>query len=253
MSERTVVFFTTDHGISHARGKQFLYEEGTRVPLLVWAPGRVHPDSRDELVAHIDTAATSLYFAGIPLPDHLEARPLFGPDAEPREYVVSARDRCDETVDRVRSVRRGRFSYIRNYYPNRPYLQPCAYKDHKEILIRLRELHSDGKLDRHQSLILGATRPREELYDLEKDPHELDNLAGDPAYSADLAVIRASLARWVVESGDRGARPEPAAVYDDSMRVYFENQRRKFGAGHPRIRVFENNIALMKRWAEQGK
>ena len=44
-----------------------------------------------------------------------------------------------------------------------------------------------------------------------------------------------------------------AGHYDDAMRVYFENQRRKLGADHPRIRVFESNIALMKRWAEQGK
>ncbi|HOL75844.1 MAG TPA: sulfatase [Candidatus Hydrogenedentes bacterium] len=61
----TVVFFTTDHGISHIRGKQFLYEEGTHVPLIVWAPGRISGGNiRREWVAHIDIAATRCILRG---------------------------------------------------------------------------------------------------------------------------------------------------------------------------------------------
>ena len=67
--------------------------------------------------------------------------------AEQRNYVISARDRCDETVDRIRSVRQGTFKYIRNYYPKRPHLQPSQYKDSKPWMPVLRQLHAEGKLN----------------------------------------------------------------------------------------------------------
>jgi arylsulfatase A-like enzyme len=252
LADNTIVFFLTDHGVSHVRGKQFCYEEGARVPLIVWAPGRLSGDIRSELVSHIDIAASSLHFAGVPIPKHLEARPLFGPGAKPRDFVVTARDRCDETVDRIRSVRKGRFNYIRNYLWQRPYLQPSVYKDKKEIVIRVRALHAEGKLNRDQSLMLAESRPQEELYDLEKDPYELNNLAGDEGHATVLAEMRGILDRWVVDSGDHGATPESEEVYDDAMEVYFETKRSKDGADHPGIRVFESNIAQMKRWAAEG-
>jgi arylsulfatase A-like enzyme len=161
--DNTVVFFLTDHGISHARGKQFLYEEGLKIPFVVWAPDRLKSAVRDELIAHIDLAATSLHFAGIDIPKHMHGRPLFGAAAKPRRFVVSARDRCDETVDRIRSIRMGNYKYIRNYLPNRPYLQPCAYKDAKPFMPILRELHQAGKLNAAQSLHMADVRPKEEL------------------------------------------------------------------------------------------
>ncbi|HBF17307.1 MAG TPA: sulfatase, partial [Verrucomicrobiales bacterium] len=122
--DETIIFFLTDHGISHARGKQFLYEEGVLIPFIVWAPERFKPEKRNDLIAHIDMSVTSLDLAGIKIPAHMQGRPLFGESAKPREYVVSARDRCDETVDRIRGIRQGDFKYIRNFYPKRPYLQP---------------------------------------------------------------------------------------------------------------------------------
>jgi arylsulfatase A-like enzyme len=140
----SVQYFMTDHGISQARGKQFLYDEGAKIPFIVWDPKRVKSGAVcDDLVAHIDMSATSLYFAGIDIPQYMQARPLFGPMAEKRQYVVCGRDRCDETVDRIRSVVKGNYKYIRNFYPDRPYLQPCAYKDHKPFMKTLRQLYAN--------------------------------------------------------------------------------------------------------------
>lgn len=250
-AENTVVIFMTDHGISHARGKQFLYEEGTRIPFIVWAPGRLPGGTvRRDLVAHIDMAATSMRFAGIPIPAHMESRPLFGPDARARDYVISARDRCDETVERLRSVRKGRYTYIRNFLPQRPHLQPNAYKDGKDIVIRLRELHAEGKLAGHPAERLFVTpRPEEELYDRQTDPWEMDNLAGDPAHANTLAEMRGILDAWIRETNDRGQKPEPEAVYDADMAVYLKSRE-----GNPeRIRELRQNIAQMKAWAAEGK
>ena len=86
------------------------------------------------MVVHIDMAATSLTLAGIAIPKWMQGKDFLAKDYNRQEYIVSARDRCDETVDRIRCVRTDRYKYIRNFYPERPYLQPCAYKNKKEIL-----------------------------------------------------------------------------------------------------------------------
>ncbi len=210
IADNTVVFLWTDHGISHARGKQFLYDEGILVPLVIRQPGVIKPGTvREDLVSHIDIAATSLYMAGIPIPDYMQGRPLFGPDYRPRANIFAARDRCDETLDCIRCVRTSRYKYIRNFYPNRPHLQPNRYKDGKKIIKTMRNLFAEGKLDLVQGRVLAPTRPTEELYDLANDRHEIKNLAGLPKYEAVLKRMRSQLKKWIVETGDVGLIPEP--------------------------------------------
>ncbi len=249
--ENTIVFFLTDHGISHARGKQFLYEEGLLIPFVVWGPGLL-PEAgiRDELIAHIDIGATSLQLAGIEIPDTMQGRPLFGANASPRDYVVSARDRCDETVDRIRSIRKGDFKYIRNFHPQRPYLQPSLYKDSKPFMPVLRELYAAGELNAVQSLQMAETRPEEELYDLSADPWEIRNLAADSVYRVRLLEFRALLEQWVEDSDDQGRFPEPESMYDSDM----EGPLKKIRKQSPEnAAILKSNIALMKRWQAEGK
>ncbi len=136
--DNTLIIFITDHGISHARGKQFLYNEGTHIPFVVRGPGIEKGKVRDDLIEHIDMAAISLAASGIALPPMMHARNVFAENYEPRDAVFAARDRCDETIDRLRSVRTDRFLYIRNFYPLRPHLQPSNYKDGKSIVQTLR-------------------------------------------------------------------------------------------------------------------
>lgn len=250
--QNTVIFFMTDHGVSQARGKQFLYDEGAMIPFVVWAPGRIEAGTvRDDPVAHIDAAATSLQFAGIDVPDYMQARPLFGSQALPRDYVVCARDRCDETVDRIRSVRKGNYKYIRNFYPRRPYLQPCAYKDEYPFMKALRRLHKEGKLNEIQSLHLAESRPEEELYDLSADPWEIHNLAGEPEQREKLRELRALLCNWIIESDDQGRFPESEAMYDSDMNAYIESQLRRGRTEY--AQEIQDNIRLMKEWRDQGK
>lgn len=246
--DQTVVFFMTDHGISHARGKQFLYDEGIHVPFVVRGPGIAKGKVRDDLIEHIDLAATSLALAGIPVPKPMQGRNVLAADYAPRDAIFSARDRCDETVERIRSVRTEQFKYVRNFYPNRPHLQPNRYKDNKAIVKKLRELYAAGKLDAIQEkLLFSPTRPPEELYDLAADPHEVNNLAADPAYRKTLEEMRARLDRWMADTNDRGRAPEPEKMYDSDMAVYVGN---KVG---PQNEVLRKNIELMKKWAREGK
>lgn len=246
-ADNTVVLFMTDHGISHARGKQFLYDEGLHVPLVIAGPGIAHGEIREDLVEHIDIAATSLALAGIAIPASMQSRNLLSPSYEPRDAIFAARDRCDETVDHIRCLRTDRYKYIRNFLPDRPHLQPNRYKDGKDILMALRAAHAAGTLDATQATLFEPTRPAEELYDLEQDPHELNNLATDPAYREQLLAFRGRLDAWIVETNDHGAESEE--MYDSDMAVY----RNPKAAGSPAEEILRKNIELMKQWAAEGK
>ena len=244
--DETVIILCGDNGISHARGKQFLYDEGTWTPLVVRGPGIARGGVRDDLVELIDIAAVSLAAAGIPPPATMQARDLFAADHRPREAVFAARDRCDETVDRIRSVRTDRFLYIRNFHPRRPLLQPNAYKDSKSILQTLRAWHDARRLDPLQErLLFSPTRPEEELYEWPADRWQVNDLAADPAHRETLAELRARLDAWMAETHDPG--PEPQAMYDSDKTVYLG---RPWDARTDSIR---HTIALMKAWAEEGK
>lgn len=248
--DQTIVVFLTDHGISHARGKQFLYDEGMHIPLVMRGPGVPKSLVRDDLVEHIDLAATSLAWAGIEIPTMMQGRNLFTAGFQPRDAVFAARDRCDETVEHIRAVRTAQFKYVRNFLPERPHLQPNNYKDGKSIVQTLRALHAAGKLDPLQErLLFSLPRPKEELYDVVADPFETRNLADDPQQRATLEQLRARLDRWIIDTGDRGNTPESAAMYDSDMRVYVGEKK---GDDEKRGEV-ERNIAQMKAWAAQGK
>lgn len=247
--ENTYIFFITDHGISHARGKQFCYEEGMRIPFIVAGPMVKAGTVRDDLIVHIDMAATSLALAGIEIPEYLQSVDLFSTDYQDREYVVSARDRCDETVDRIRGLRTARYKYIRNGLPERPYLQPNRYKDGKPIIKAMRRLHKEGALSEAQSLIMSETRAAEELYDLQKDPNELHNLAGETQSAAVLADLRGKLDQWIESTGDLGQQDESESVYDSDMELYSQ----AIGKKPEQVEILLRNIALMKQWKFEGK
>lgn len=240
--DSTLVIFMTDHGISHARGKQFLYDEGTHIPLVVRGPGIAAGALREDLVEHIDLAALTLAAAGLEVPTSMQGRDLFAKDYQPRTEVFAARDRCDETVEKIRSLRTDRFLYIRNFHPQRPHLQPNRYKDGKDIVIALRAAHDAGTLPPlTESLLFAPTRPAEELYDTQVDPWQNNNLAGDPTHADTLADLRARLDQKLIDTKDPA--PESEAMYDSDMAEYLK----KADA------AIEANIAQMKRWAAEGK
>jgi len=240
--ENTLIIFMTDHGISHARGKQFLYDEGTHVPLVLRGPGIPAGQVREDLVEHIDLAAISLAAAGISRPSSMHARDVLAADYSPREAIFAARDRCDETVERIRSVRTDQFLYVRNFYPLRPHLQPNAYKDGKSIIQTMRRLHAEKALPPlSEQLLFRPIRPAEELYEWKTDRWQIHNLADDPAHQTTLLELRQRLNQWMTETHDQG--PESEAMYDSDMAIYV-------GRGNPEV---QRNIDLMKQWASEQR
>ena len=226
LAEDTIVFFFGDHGRPMPRDKQFLYDGGIRIPLLIRIPEKYRPAGyqpggvSDALVSAIDITATTLRLAGVEPPTHMEGRPFFGPGVQPREFIIAARDRCDETVDRIRCVRTRRFKYIRNFFPERPYTQQNVYKDVNYVTLAvMRQLQEAGKLTGPPAAFLAPRRPPEELYDLAADPHETRNLADDPKYRRTLEEMRAILDRWIRETGDQGQHPEDRVMPWDRDRT----------------------------------
>jgi uncharacterized sulfatase len=219
LADNTVVVFWGDHGWGMPRGKRWVYDSGTRCPLIIrWAkkikPGIV----RDDLVAVVDFAPTFLTMAGVNVPASLQGQPVFTADGEPnhtpREYVYAARDRMDETFDRVRSARDERYQYIRNYHPELPYAQKIFYAEMMPTLQAWRRLNAEGKLVGPQKLFFAPSKPPEEFYDTQADPHEVKNLIASttPEHVAKVKELRAAIDKWIEQTHDMGAIPEAELV-----------------------------------------
>jgi hypothetical protein len=146
----------------------------------------------------------------------MQGRVFLGDKSEPpRDLVFGARDRCDETVDRIRTVRDTRFRYIRNFMPERPFLQRNRYKERSYPAWNLiKELAAEGKLNPVQAVLAAPGRPEEELYDLETDPYEIKNLAASPDHREILKRLRAELEKWIESTNDQGRNPEPKELID---------------------------------------
>ncbi len=208
--ENTAIIITADHGVALPRAKQFLYDEGLRIPLIIRWPAGVRPGTvSDALVSNVDLVPTILALAGLPLPRNLQGRNILDPASPSRRFVFAGRDKMDSTHDAMRAVRSRDFKYIVNLMPERPY---CQFNDYKERsypgLALLNVLHLEGKLPPEQDSFMQSTKAAEELYDLRKDPHEIHNVAGDPAYAATLQELRRELEQWRKSVGDPGVSDE---------------------------------------------
>ena len=218
LADNTVVIFIGDHGRCHVRGKQWLYDGGIHIPLIVRWPEKLEAGKVcDDMVSSIDISATVLKIAGIKPPKHIEGRVFLGsganavrrPQAEKRDHIIAARDRCDETIDRIRCVRTKRYKYIRNFMPERPYTQINRYKERSYPMLPLmKQLHAEGKLTPIQALFMAPQKPVEELYDIRNDPYEIRSLADSPEHQKTMKKMRKILDKWIKDTGDKGQLPE---------------------------------------------
>ena len=235
LEEDTVIFFFADNGRLDARSIHWCYDSGLRVPMIVrWprnfpAPPQVRPGAVDgRMISLIDLTATTLAIAGVARPPLMQGRVFLGerPDAE-RTYAFSARDRIDETVQRIRSVRDARWRYIRTYTPGPTFASLNRYKEKCFLVLPLmRAMMARGELHGPPAELMARCGPCEELYELDGDPDEIRNLAAspDPAHREALQRLRAALDTWIVETGDLGQWPEPPEVvapFEKEMHDWF--------------------------------
>ena len=239
--ENTIIFFFSDHGSNASlRHKQFCYEGGLLVPLIIKGnnPALKAGTVRNDLVSLLDVSATTLALGDAKMPSYLVGQDLFSKKYKEKEYVIGARDRCDYTIDRIRTVVSKDYRYIRNYFPNRPMLQ-AGYRDNKKIVTDLRELHKEGKLTPYQDKFWFGVRPTEELYDLKKDPDQMNNLALNPTFSKVLKEHRDVLENWIKETGDKGQYPEAAAQLKATYDMWKDRPRFKNAKINPEYDQFK--------------
>ena len=220
VADDTIVFFWSDHGVGLPRAKRWLYDSGTHIPLIVRIPEKYRNNGQgkpgivdNQLVSSLDFAPTVLNLAGLAKPDYMQGRAFLGPDlSSPRQYVFGCRDRMDDRYDIIRMVRDKKYRYIRNYEPYKEYYQYINTSEKSVVMKELRRLKKEGKAQGALGIFLADTKPIEELYDLEKDPHEINNLAEDPSYRPILNRMAQVHFDWMISTKDMGLVPEPELV-----------------------------------------
>lgn len=218
LAEDTIVFHYSDNGGVLPRSKRYCYDEGLRCELIVYVPPKwrhlmpARPGSViDAPVSFIDLAPTVLSIAGAAQPPQMRGRPLLGKRiGKPQRWAFGMRNRMDERIDFSRTVTDGRWRYIRNYMPHRPWGQHQAYEWQAQGYQDWEAAYRAGTLNAVQRRFF-EPKPFEELYDLRADPHQIANRTGDPAAARMLKSMRAALDAHMIAIHDNGFLPEGMA------------------------------------------
>ena len=228
--EDTFVFYFGDHGGVLPRGKGYIYESGLHVPLVVRVPENWKhlvdrkPGSRVRgFVDFIDFGPTVLNLAGVSVPDQVDGRPFLGKsttaaEVDQRDESFGYADRFDEKYEFIRSLRKGRYQYIRHFQPFLPDGLQNNYRYRMLAFTEWRDLFNAGKLSGPQLQFFQA-KPVEALYDVEADPHQIRNLASDPQHTETLKDLRARLQRKLRDISDLSFYPESRliSIMDDPV------------------------------------
>lgn len=243
LADNTIVFYFSDHGGALGRGKRFLYESGLHVPLIIRVPKKLAHlvagsagERTDRLVSFIDFAPAVLSLAGVDVPEYMPGKPFLGdkPDKSV-QYSFGFRGRMDAAIDLSRTVRNGRYRYIRNYMPHKIYGQYIEYLWKAASIPSWEKAYRQKQTNAAESAFW-ETKPFEELYDCELDPHNVHNLAGNEACKDILAELRTALDEWLYASVDIGFIPEPMM---DSIAAILPLHEWARSAAYPMQKVLE--------------
>jgi len=215
LAENTIIAYYGDHGGVVARSKRFVYESGTRVPMIWRFPNKykhlapAKPNTKlNRLVSFVDLAPTMLSLTNIKIPEYIQGKAFLGKQqSKPRNYVHLFRGRMDEKIDMVRATRDKQYRYIKNYMPHRIYGQYIEYLWRAPSCKSWEEAYKKGLCTPAQSAFW-EQKPPEELYDVTKDPSEINNLAYDSNYNSVLERMRKETDRWMLEIHDTGLMSE---------------------------------------------
>ena len=236
--DNCIIFFYSDHGDGLPYVKREITKRGLHIPLIIKFAQQVNAGKTDnQLISGIDLGPTVLSLAGVTIPQYMQGKAFLGTQKKAqRKYIFAARDRMDAEVDRVRSIFDGRYQYIRNYMPEKPYYQEIAYRLQIPMMKKILEMKESGKLNDTQMRWF-STKPAEELYDTEKDPYQLNNVAANPSYKNKFQELKLEYEKWINDVGDRNALPERELVkqmwnYKDSAPVTEKPELVKTDSGY---------------------
>ncbi|NMM47572.1 sulfatase family protein [Marinigracilibium pacificum] len=205
--DSTIVMWYTDHGGPLPRQKRSLHDSGIKVPLIVRFPNNFNSGNRDDrMISFVDLAPTVLSLAGIKPPEYMQGHAFLGTyiQADSSPYIFAATDRFDKNYDQSRAVRDKRFKYIRNYITNKSTYLPISYRENMAIMQELIRLKDKDSLTEVQKLWFKNPKSQELLYDLQNDPHEINDLSDNPQYADKLKSLREANEFFIKEINDKG-------------------------------------------------
>ena len=210
LEENTIVILIGDHGRCMPRGKQFLYDGGIKIPLIIRWPKGIKPNQvNNDLVSSLDICQTIIQAAGVKPIVKLPGKDLLKDGAKDQKYIFAARDKMDNTHDSMRAIRSKKYKLILNLTPERAYCQYNWYKEARyPLLAQLNVMNMKGELNEVQAQFMAATKPEFELFDLEKDPYEINNLAKKPSYAKIKKELLVRLNEWRKSIKDQGVSKE---------------------------------------------
>ncbi|QOD61983.1 sulfatase-like hydrolase/transferase [Polaribacter haliotis] len=209
--DNTIVFFYSDHGGPLPRQKRAIYDSGLKVPFMIKGingkPGRT-----DRMISFVDLAPTMLSLAGVEPPNYMEGKAFLGEfDTEKRTHIFASSDRFDEFTDRIRAVRSKQFLYLRNDFPKLTKYKDVGYRKNIPMMPVFLQLKKENKLNEKQQIWF-QTKTDEELYDVEKDPYQINNLSENPEYASVLEEMRETSKNHYADRKDFGFTPEAEMI-----------------------------------------
>ena len=220
LMENTIIFYFGDHGGVLPRSKGYAYESGLQVPLVVYVPEKwkhlfdQNKGSRtNTFVEFVDFGPTVLSLAGIAPPQGIDGTAVLGKFSEPlkikkKNTAFGYADRFDEKYDLVRTLRVGKYKYIRNF---QPFNVDGIFNFYRYKMLAFKEwstLYRSGNLNAEQRQFFEPRSP-EALFDLEQDPHEVNDLSASPKHQEILRSMRNQLHEKLSTLPDLSFYPEP--------------------------------------------
>ncbi len=235
--DNTIIFFYSDHGGPLPRQKREIYDSGLKVPFMI--KGITSKTGRtDRMISFVDLAPTLLSLANIEPPKHMEGKAFLGKyNTEARNYIFGSSDRFDEYTDRIRAIRNKKYLYLKNYYPELPKYKDVGYRKNIPMMPVFLDLKEDNRLNETQQIWFNR-KTDEELYDCEKDPHNLNNLANRPEFNTILLEMRRVLDQHLKNHSDKGSIPETELI--NTMWPNFEQPK----TAAVEFKIVDNKVQL---------
>lgn len=240
--DQTTIFFYSDHGGSLPWMKREVLERGIHIPMVIKFPGQKYAGTENnDLISSVDFAPTVLSISGVKIPAYMQGKAFLGEQKTetPRKYIYAGRDRMDEKYDRVRAVRDKGFEYIYNYMPEKPSYQDLAFRLDIPMMKEMLQLRDEGKLNEFAMAWFKSPKAVEELYDLEKDPYELHNLASDPVFKNKLEELRNAFWEWTMKFGDMASIPEK-----DMVRAWWKGSDKPPVTAKPEVTLIADKAVI---------
>ena len=202
----TIIIFTSDHGDGLPRYKRELFDTGINVPFIILVPKKFSSWQKPgekiyDLVSFLDIAPTVLNLAGVSIPSYMDGKSIFG--NEKNEYIFAARDRLDSFKGKTRAVRNKDYKFIKNYSLGIVGAQKLSFRENLMSMKELRKMYENNELNEIQKIWLELI-PELQLYDLNEDPYEINNLAYDPNYKEKVLLLENVLEQWIEKNNFHG-------------------------------------------------